>query len=253
MGAEFHARQIRLYAEYQPESLLNFLRQSHDYPLEEAYKVCEERKLYKEMVFIMSRMGNNQEALHLIIDKMQNIEEAIEFVKQQNDEALWEDLITFALNRSEHVAVLLENVGAHVDPIVLINRIPLTMVIPGLGERLVKIIADYNLQMSLREGCNSILKADCVGLEQRLVRMRRCGVRVETPHCHLCSAPIANPKNSALVAVFYCTHVYHYECLRSGQPADDDEKGLQSVLAQRLWCPTCQSQTTGSRSVRKRA
>ena len=42
------------------------------------------------------------------------------------------------------------------------------MEIIGLRDRLVKIIYDYNLQTSLKEGCNKILKADCKILATKL-------------------------------------------------------------------------------------
>ena len=42
---------------------------------------------------------------------------------------------------------LLQNIGTHVDPIVLIQQIRAGMEIPGLRDSLVKILQDYNLQV----------------------------------------------------------------------------------------------------------
>ncbi len=42
---------------------------------------------------------------------------------------------------------LLQNIGTHVDPIILIQRIREGMEIPGLRDSLVKILQDYNLQV----------------------------------------------------------------------------------------------------------
>ena len=66
------------------------------------------------------------------------------------------------------------------------------MKIPSLRDRLVKIISDYNLQMSLREGCNVILKADCVDLTERLNRGLRRGARLDPAHavCAICSTAL---------------------------------------------------------------
>jgi len=74
---------------------------------------------------------------------------------------------------------LLQNVGADVDPIKLIARIPKGLEIPGLRNAIVKIMQDYNLQRSLREGCKQILTTDCVTLMERLHREQRRGVRVD--------------------------------------------------------------------------
>jgi hypothetical protein len=51
------------------------------------------------------------------------------------------------MKNPKFVSGLLENIGAHVDPIKLIKKIPLKMEIVGLRDHLVKIISDYNLQV----------------------------------------------------------------------------------------------------------
>jgi hypothetical protein len=55
---------------------------------------------------------------------------------------------------------LLENAGTHINPLKLISKIKQGMEIPGLRDRLVKIIGDYNLQVRdwlLRERASDIL------------------------------------------------------------------------------------------------
>lgn len=49
---------------------------------------------------------------------------------------------------SEFITALLHNVGAHIDPIKVISKIRKDMEIPGLRDSLVKILQDYNLQVS---------------------------------------------------------------------------------------------------------
>lgn len=45
---------------------------------------------------------------------------------------------------------LLNNIGTHVDPILLIHRIKESMEIPNLRDSLVKILQDYNLQVNFK-------------------------------------------------------------------------------------------------------
>lgn len=52
-------------------------------------------------VYVLSRMGNSHAALHLIISKQQDIPRAIEFVRLQQDEELWEELIDWALGSAD--------------------------------------------------------------------------------------------------------------------------------------------------------
>jgi hypothetical protein len=65
---------------------------------------------------------------------------------------------------------LLENVGAEIDPIRLIRRIKNGLEIPGLKPALIKILQDFNLQISLLEGCQAILHGDSADLAKRLHR-----------------------------------------------------------------------------------
>lgn len=90
---------VELYAEFDPKMLLPFLRSSQHYKLEkvsitsdfirlfassnldsyqvlsQAYEVCSQRNLLREQVFILGRMGNSKQALAVIINKLEDIEE----------------------------------------------------------------------------------------------------------------------------------------------------------------------------------
>ena len=70
---------------------------------------------------------------------------------------------------------LLENVGAEIDPIRLIRRIKNGLEIPGLKPALIKILHDFNLQVSLLEGCQAILHGDGSDLAKRLHRDQTSG------------------------------------------------------------------------------
>jgi hypothetical protein len=66
---------VELYADYEPRLLLPFLRSSHHYSLDKAYDVCTKRGLTRERVFILGRMGNSREALALIVNKLQDMQQ----------------------------------------------------------------------------------------------------------------------------------------------------------------------------------
>ncbi|KAJ7513739.1 hypothetical protein O6H91_23G012400 [Diphasiastrum complanatum] len=177
-GEEFQGLQVELYAEYEPRLLLPFLRSSHHYSLDKAYEICSRRGLTRERVFILGRMGNTREALALIINKLKDMQEAIEFVVSQHDEDLWEELINQSSHNPEMVGALLEHTVGNIDPLHLVNQVPSGMKIPRLRDRLVKIITDYRTETSLRHGCNSILKTDCVDLLVRYYAEARHAIHV---------------------------------------------------------------------------
>lgn len=131
-------------------------------------------------------MGNCRRALQMIMEELGDVDKAIEFAKEQDDAELWEDLISYSIDKPREwrraprnaistaalcsssprvlcrhrwlrpcccvlafITGLLNNIGTHVDPILLIYRIKEGMEIPNLRDSLVKILQDYNLQVSL--------------------------------------------------------------------------------------------------------
>lgn len=99
LASDYADRQVALYADYDPSSLLDFLRASNYYSLEKAYQVCKGHDFVPEMVFLLGRMGNNRQALMLIIERLGDVKRAIDFAKDQADEDLWEDLLTYSENK----------------------------------------------------------------------------------------------------------------------------------------------------------
>ncbi|KAL0390596.1 UNVERIFIED_CONTAM: Vacuolar protein sorting-associated protein 41 [Sesamum calycinum] len=247
-GRDFHDMQVELYAEYDPKMLLPFLRSSQHYTLEKAHEICVKRDLLREQVFILGRMGNAKQALAVIINKLGDIEEAIEFVSMQHDDELWEELIKQCLNKPEMVGVLLEHTVGNLDPLYIVNMVPNGLEIPRLRDRLVKIITDYRTETSLRHGCNDILKADCVNLlikyykearraiclsneeeefrtkrdnknrssqfAERSMSIRTMEVKSKVrggTRCCMCFDPFAI--HDVSIYVFFCCHAYHETCL----------------------------------------
>ncbi|XP_066028938.1 LOW QUALITY PROTEIN: vacuolar protein sorting-associated protein 41 homolog [Pocillopora verrucosa] len=200
---DYHDLQIPHFAEFERSKLLTLLRNSNYYPLQKALHECEQRRLVQEMVFFAQFRNND-------------VEKAIEFAKEQDDEDLWDDLINYSLDKPEFITGLLHNIGTHVDPIKLIKRIPEGMKIPGLRDSLVKILQDFNLQISLREGCKKILVKDSVSLLQRLSKVQQRGVSIDDEtKCPVCQGAVIaeDTKRTSHVVVFFCKHVYHEDCL----------------------------------------
>lgn len=257
-GREFHDMQVELYADYDPKMLLPFLRSSRHYMLEKAYEICISRGLVREQVFILGRMGNSKQALAVIINKLGDIKEAIDFVSMQHDDELWEELIKQCINKPEMVGVLLEHTVGKFDPLYIVNIVPTGLEIPRLRDRLVKIVTDYRTETSLRHGCNDILKADIINLlikyykearraiyvsneedevrskrddnrashlMERSLNMKSMDVKSKTRaggRCCVCFDPFAI-QNVSIIA-FYCCHAYHMTCLMDSANTFNDKK-----------------------------
>ncbi|KAI8803585.1 hypothetical protein BJ742DRAFT_828067 [Cladochytrium replicatum] len=221
-AAQFHPLQVALYAEYDYPALSNFLRVSTYYKLDDAYDICEIRDLVPEMVYLLGKMGNNRKALYMIIERLGDVQRAIDFAKEQNDEDLWEDLIKYSMDKPKFIIGLLENLGSHIDPIRLIKRLPNNLEIPGLRGALIKIMTDYGIQMSLREGCEKILISDTVELLENLYRAQKRGLSfTEGTLCAICDNHLTYEgiNQTSRLIFFFCRHVFHESCLHASMDA----------------------------------
>ncbi|KAF8967466.1 vacuolar assembling protein VPS41 [Flammula alnicola] len=208
---------LQMYAEFATSRLIDFLRASSSYNLEMAYKECQERDLVPEMVFLLGRMGNNKQALTLIIERQGDVHRAIDFAKEQSDDDLWEDLLKYSETRPAFIRGLLENVGVEISPIRLIRRIKNGLEIPGLKEALIKILQDFHLQISLLEGCQTILNGDSSDLSRKLQRNQSSGFFLSpTSLCKMCSRPLHDSPQS-LTLLFLCRHVVHASCVSGAE------------------------------------
>lgn len=70
--------------------------------------------------------------------------------------------------------------------------------------------------MSLREGCNRILKADCVDLLERLNKGQKQGFQLtDSTRCPLCNGSVLmQQRYGEEIVVFFCNHIYHSRCLK---------------------------------------
>ncbi|XP_015111621.1 vacuolar protein sorting-associated protein 41 homolog [Diachasma alloeum] len=210
---KYHGLLVRLYADYSRDKLLPLLRRSDNYPIQQALDICSQRQFYPEMVYLLGRIGNTSEALALMTRELGDMEAAIEFCQEHDDEELWNDLINYSLNKSENITFLLQKIGTYVDPRLMVQRIEPSMQIPGLKKALIKMMCDYNLQVSVQEGCKKILSGDYFNLHERLVRSHQRGIFVDDDQmCGACHRKVIvrDPRN---LVVFYCKHLFHEECL----------------------------------------
>ena len=202
-----HGTLVRLYATYAPRKLLPFLKTSDEYPMQEALDECTMRGMIPEKIYLLARMGNTRAALELIMTEMVDVEQAVDFCKEHDDAELWDDLIKYSLDKPPFIIVLLNNVGTHIDPRKLVERIEPGLKIPGLRASLIQILRDYNLQVSLQEGCKKILVSDCYSLVCRRVKAASRGVHVaRLGTCPACNGSliVGDPDSMEDLVVMNC-------------------------------------------------
>ena len=212
--ARLHALQLPLYARFgAPGELLTFLKGSSHYPLEVARRLCLEggvapapsaapsgagarTPLYRELVYVLGRMGAAREALALLMDApLRDVAGAVAFVASLEDDALWGELVgrAIASNSGAVIAQLLDALpSTPLNALRVIPAIPAHLPIPHLPERLLAILRDRRLQRQAIAVCAGMVQRDQFGLVERLHRARLAGLGVDAhaDKCALCGVAL---------------------------------------------------------------
>ncbi|XP_043069862.1 vacuolar protein sorting-associated protein 41 homolog isoform X2 [Drosophila bipectinata] len=214
---EFQHKLVFLYAKYNRDKLLPFLRRSNKYVIQKALAICDKEKFNEERVYLLGCMGEAAKALNIIIHDMKNIQVAIEFCKDHKDNDLWSLLIDESINKPEIVTTLLDD---YVNPEVVVRKIKLGQKIPNLRKSVVKLLCHYNLQKELLSSTHLIQLKDYFDTSSEIIVVQRRGFQItyDQPCTKCCSA--IHTKNAAqnVVAGFKCGHIYHNSCSLSHCP-----------------------------------
>lgn len=184
----YATKAVSLFAEYSRPLLTDLIKSSDDSGLpltdvpgfyEHASAECEQRGYTHELVHLLSATGQTRRALHLIIDDIGDVTQAIDYARDVDDEGLWEDLLTYSMDKPVFVQGLLMQGGSVSETLSseeLVRRIPNGLVIPGLKEGLTAVIKDAEIQDSIAEGAARVSRAEVALRLEGLIRRRNRGV-----------------------------------------------------------------------------
>ncbi|KAF2717832.1 hypothetical protein K431DRAFT_333627 [Polychaeton citri CBS 116435] len=173
---------LELFAEYDRNMLMIFIREGTVYSYDRAIGICERYNYIPELVYVLSKTGQTKRALYLIIDQLQDVKQAIEFCRD-NGPDLWEELLDYSMDKPAFIRGLLEEVGtAIVDPIELVRRIPEGLEIEGLRDGVVKMISEYQIQHSISEGVAKVLRGEVQMAMDTLRAGQKKAVKFEVVH-----------------------------------------------------------------------
>lgn len=150
-----------------------------DQTTKQAAQECEALNYIPELVYLYSKTGQTKRALYLIIDRLGDVSRAIAFAKEQDDPDLWEDLLTYSMDKPRFIRALLEEVGTAINPITLVRRIPEGLEIEGLREGLKHIMKEHEIQHSISEGVARVLRSEVARAQGLLRAGQRKGVKFE--------------------------------------------------------------------------
>ncbi|TKA22337.1 hypothetical protein B0A50_08156 [Salinomyces thailandicus] len=261
---------VALFAEYDRELLMAFLRASTLYNYDRAAAICEQRHFIPELVHILSKTGQTKRALFLIIGELGDVSQAISFAKDNGE--LWDDLLDYSMDKPRFIKGLLEEVGTAMDPVKMVRRVPEGLEIEGLKHAIQKLVREYEIQYSISEGVAKVLRGEVAMGMDTLRAGRKKAVHFEVAHegsvdidlavkdvpttlpedheilpvggrrkvesktvkpghCVGCGDPFSEEEQEPLIG-FACGHVYHLTCLLRANPETEDEDKIERLLDQ---------------------
>ncbi|KAF4773338.1 WD domain-containing protein [Colletotrichum scovillei] len=199
---EFADMAVQLFAKYDRDLLMSFLKSSTSYKFEKAVQECEKYRYDDELVHLYSKTGEMKRALYLIIDRLKDVKKAIDFAKQQDDPDLWDDLLNYSMDKPSFIRGLLEEVGTAINPIKLVRRIPEGLEIEGLREGLKHIMKEHEIQYSISSGVARVLRSEVAAAQNDLRSGQRKGIKFEvvvqsTDHVDVKVRDVVHPPVSA--------------------------------------------------------
>ncbi|PKI84685.1 Vps41p [Malassezia vespertilionis] len=204
---------IELYAEYNYSKLLPFLRtMSNVYSFEKAFQICKTRDYVPEMIFLLGKTGDARGALNLIIERLHDVRMAIDFVKQQEDAELWDQLLLYAQHQPAFIRGLLEYVGGEIDPVRIIQLIGPGLKIDGLRPALVKVLQNIHMQHSLLDGCKAVLNRAAKEMVHHFQAAENAAQYCDAHTlCVVCNTPLLG--NGQTILLFLCGDATHLTCV----------------------------------------
>ena len=136
---------------------LKFLKYSNFVPLEVALRECERQTppLYREIVFILAKMGCVKEGLLLLLRELGDVQLAVKYIELYGPEH-WDLIVDHALSHHAFLGELLDLIGCYnrFDPMTLVGKLPPCMEIPALRQRLSRLLShcQFQVEENRREG-----------------------------------------------------------------------------------------------------
>ncbi|KAK2849612.1 hypothetical protein FQN49_005587 [Arthroderma sp. PD_2] len=264
---------VELFANYDRPLLMEFLQSSTSYSYDTACSICESRNFTPELIYLFSKTGQTKRALQLILSSLKDISHAISFAKSQDDPDLWDDLLSYSMDKPQYIRTLLTEASTAIDPIKLVRRIPSGLEIEGLREGLTRMIREHDIQASISQGVAKVLAGEVAIRMNTLRKGQRQGMKFDVCHdensvvegvegqnndiqlhangetieekqkkesklippgkCAGCKNAFVEQETETIV-VFACGHIYHLSHLHGQSTPEGEESQEQSSPSPRL-------------------
>lgn len=166
-ASKFGNEMVRQLVEYLRPKLLPYLSK-HDtnYDIDLVIDLCQRADYVPELVYLKGKIGDNRLAMELILNRLDDPDEALDFARRQHDRDAWQVLLDYAVadvdgGRPQYIKTLIEGAddktSEFYDPLTLLKRMPASIVVNGLNQSVVKFTKNNALNLVLHQLIVNIL------------------------------------------------------------------------------------------------
>lgn len=174
----YETEMVELFADFDRSQLLTYLKRKQNYNIDKVMEIMKQRNFNNELVYLLGKIGRSKEAMYLIVEKMDDPKQAIEFATEQKSEELWSIFLEYGINKPNFIKVLIEYTGILFDPQIL-KKIPESVEIEDLKNSLIRITRDNELTLSIHKSILQILENEAIEISDQLNELRIKGKVVE--------------------------------------------------------------------------
>lgn len=202
--SQFADLMVEMYISYDRTKLLSFLERFDTYDLPKTIDLCREHKLVSELVYLLGRVGQTDEALKLIVTELKDYKRATLFAASlapsQGNE-VWDVLVEYCKTEPELVLELLKRV--EISAAKVLQVVPADMRIHGLKLALTNVFREQGTSLELAEGTKAIVTSESKFWTRALRLKRAEGTVLSDPSSAFESLkpPILLSENGQCVAV----------------------------------------------------
>ncbi|OBA20134.1 putative vacuolar protein sorting-associated protein [Metschnikowia bicuspidata var. bicuspidata NRRL YB-4993] len=146
---------IELFSQFDRPKLLPFLMATSTYDISKAIDVCESNAFVDELVYLLGEIGENQRAMSLITEQLDDPVRAIKFAKMRNDAETWNVLLEYSFSKPKFIKALLEMADDQssnfYSPMTILQNMTTDVHIEGLKESISKVFEDHDMNVIVNQ------------------------------------------------------------------------------------------------------
>ncbi|KAI0983882.1 hypothetical protein GJ496_011064, partial [Pomphorhynchus laevis] len=157
------------------------------------------------------RVGQNDNALLVIVENLKDFDQAVQFCKKHNDILLWNRLSEFCKKDESTFNAFLNNMDVFLNPNLLFDNIAHNIKFKDVKESIEGIVIRYTLENEIYKVYNQLSTNETFKYMKKISEKAMSGFVInENPICDLCGMRIINTED--IVVLTKCNHIFHRDC-----------------------------------------